>query len=67
MEPGNFVATNVMGGTYTVSAAFDQLNNFTADYHRQIIAKPFKILVTDRRKEPDTLKWMTKIYIPVVE
>jgi hypothetical protein len=67
MEPGNFVATNVMGGTYSVSAAFDQLMNFTADYHRQIIAKPFKILVTDRRKEPDTLKWMTKIYIPVVE
>jgi hypothetical protein len=67
MEPGNFVATNVMGGTYTTNEALKQLYLFLSDYNGIQMAKPFQILVTDRMKEPDTLKWLTKIYIPVVE
>ncbi len=66
MVPGNFVAADVKGGSYTVNEAQKQLELFIADYNRAKIANRFQLLVTNRLKEPDTLKWITKIYIPVV-
>jgi effector-binding domain-containing protein len=67
LVPGNFIAANVQGGVYTTNEAMKQVRFFIADNSKQIIANPFQILVTDRIKEPDTLKWITKVYVPVVE
>jgi hypothetical protein len=30
------------------------------------MAIPFQSLITDRVKEPDTAKWITKLYAPVL-
>lgn len=65
MIPGNFMIAEVKGGAYTVSRALNQLQLYTDDYSRTVMAIPFEVLVTDRMKEPDTLKWITKLYIPV--
>ena len=65
MVPGNFICTEVHGGAYTTDEALKQMNFFLADNHRSKMANTFQILVTDRIREPDTLKWITKIYIPV--
>jgi hypothetical protein len=67
MEPGNFMATEVKGGTYSVDEAIKQLQLYISDYGKVQMAKGFQVLETDRMQEPDTSKWLTKIYIPVVE
>ncbi|MEO8712945.1 MAG: GyrI-like domain-containing protein [Parafilimonas sp.] len=66
MVPGNFMITEVKGGYKTVSNALDQLQLYFQDYEKTSMAIPFEYLVTDRIVEPDTTKWITKIYAPVL-
>lgn len=67
MVPGNFICTEVRGGTFTVNEAMNQLDLFISEYKKSRMANTFQSLVTNRISEPDTLKWITKIYVPVVE
>jgi hypothetical protein len=66
MPPGLFMTADITGGTYTVDEAMRQLELFIQEYNRIKIATGFQILITDRRNEPDTTKWITKIKIPIV-
>jgi effector-binding domain-containing protein len=65
MVPGTFLCTEVYGGAKTAEEALRQMYFFISDNHKSKQANAFQILLTDRRSEPDTLKWLTKIYIPV--
>jgi hypothetical protein len=67
MVPGNFFGGDVTGGQYTVNEAQKQLDLFILDYKKSKMANAYQILVTDRIREPDTLKWITRLRIPVVE
>jgi hypothetical protein len=42
------------------------MNNYISDYGRTIVAIPFASLITDRRLEPDSAKWVTRIYWPLI-
>jgi hypothetical protein len=66
MPPGLFMTADIRGGAYTVDEAMKQLELFIQEYNRVKIATGFQILITDRRREPDTSKWITKIKIPIV-
>jgi hypothetical protein len=66
MPPGLFMTADIKGGAYTVDEAMRQLDLFIQEYNRIKIATGFQILITDRRQEPDTTKWITKIKIPIV-
>jgi hypothetical protein len=66
MVPGLFMTADIRGGAYTVDEAMKQLDLFIQEYSRVKIATGFQILITDRRSEPDTTKWITKIKIPIV-
>jgi hypothetical protein len=66
MPPGLFVTADIRGGAYTVDEGMRQLDLFLQEYNRVKIATGFQILITDRRHEPDTTKWITKIKIPIV-
>jgi hypothetical protein len=66
MPPGLFLTADVRGGSLTVDEAVRQLELFVQEYNRTKVATGFQILITDRRKESDTLKWITKIKIPIV-
>lgn len=66
MVPGLFMTADIRGGAYTVDEAMKQLDLFIQEYNRIKIATGFQILITDRRSEPDTTKWITKIKIPIV-
>jgi hypothetical protein len=57
--PWRMLEGEVHGGVYTVEKAFDQLQKFKTDHGMSIMALPFQSLVTDRRKEQDTTKWVT--------
>jgi hypothetical protein len=63
---GNILESGeVKGGFYTVDNAIKQLENFRADNASISPAIPFQSLITDRSKESDTSKWITKLYFPV--
>jgi hypothetical protein len=62
---GRHLETEVRGGDGTINEAMLQMNNYINDYHRTVIAVPFLSLVTDRSAEPDSTKWITRIFYPV--
>lgn len=63
---GNILVTEVIGGIDICSKAFVQIQKYAEDYQRVAPAIPFYSLITDRLKEPDSSKWVTKIYFPVM-
>ena len=65
MVLGNILEAEIKGGETTVRSAMRQLENYKKDHRMESPAIPFALLVTDRSKEPDTTKWITKIYYPV--
>ena len=62
---GNIIWGEIRGGSYTMEAAIKQLENYKIDYGLTSPAIPFASLVTDRMKESDTTKWITRVYYPV--
>ena len=65
MVKGNFLVTEVRGGINTVNKAMSNMQLYIADYKKTTMAIPFQSLVTDRSKEADTTKWITKVYFPI--
>ncbi|MEO6221488.1 MAG: GyrI-like domain-containing protein [Ginsengibacter sp.] len=65
MVPGRILVAEVKGGDYTARHALKQLDLYIDDNHLSSPAIPFQSLITDRSMEPDTTKWITKIYYPV--
>lgn len=63
---GNILVMDVKGGPSSIKNAFNQMENYVNDYQKVAPAIPFQSLITDRRQEPDTSKWVTRIYYPVM-
>ncbi len=55
----------VNGGAMTAERAMDQLRLYVLDYQLTAMAMPFQSLETERDKEPDTTKWVTRVVVPV--
>jgi hypothetical protein len=66
MVPGNILVTTVKGGRYTIEKAFAEMELYIKDNELTPPAIPFESMVTDRSKEPDTSKWVTRIYYPIL-
>lgn len=67
MQVSTMLATDVYGGPETLKKANAALQNYLDDHHLFSPAISFESLVTDRLAEQDTTKWITKIYLPVME
>ena len=63
---GNILVTDVKGGQQEIDRAYKRLSDYVSDYSRTAPAISFQSLVTDRRAERDSSKWVTKIYYPVM-
>ena len=63
---GNILVTDVKGGPATIKHAFEKLEEYITDNKRIPPAIPFESLITDRSREKDTSKWITRIYYPVM-
>jgi effector-binding domain-containing protein len=63
---GNILVVEVKGGIETTNKAYQQIKYYADDYQRVPPAIPFYSLITNRLKEPDSSKWITKIYFPVM-
>lgn len=65
LKGGNILEAEFKGGPYSTKKAFESFENFKTDYEFTSPAIPYQLLVTDRVKETDTTKWITKFYYPV--
>ena len=63
---GNILVAEVTGGIAKTNQAFEQIALYAGDHQRVAPAIPFYSLITDRRAEKDSLKWVTRIYFPVM-
>jgi hypothetical protein len=59
-----FLMTEVTGGPFRIREAHDAILRYMDDRKLSPPGRPFEILVTDRSKELDTLKWKTVIFHP---
>lgn len=62
---GQYLESDVRGGPGAINAALGRIDNYIADHQRTVMAIPFFSLVTDRTVEPDSAKWVTRIYYPI--
>ena len=65
MVPGNILEMTVKGGPKTIEKGFNQIKMYVNDFQLISPAMPFESLITDRAKQPDTSKWVTKICYPI--
>lgn len=65
MVRGSFMITEVTGGDFAVDKASKSLQQYFQDFRRTSMAMSFTMLVTDRLYQPDSTKWITRLYQPV--
>jgi hypothetical protein len=65
LKGGNILEAQIQGGPYAIEKGLKELENYRTDYKFDSPAIPYQLLVTDRTKEPDTTKWITRLYYPV--
>jgi hypothetical protein len=65
LKGGNILEAEIQGGPTTIENSMNEFENYRSDYKFTSPAIPYQLLVTDRMKEPDTTKWITKLYYPV--
>jgi hypothetical protein len=63
---GKILIGEVRGGDATTKNAFAEMHNYVVDHQMTSPAIPFISLVTDRKQEPDSSKWISRIYYPVM-
>jgi hypothetical protein len=65
LKGGNILEGEIKGGPNRIETALKEIENYRLDFKFSSPAKPYQLLVTDRLKEPDTTKWITRLYYPV--
>ncbi|QNA44477.1 hypothetical protein [Lacibacter sediminis] len=65
MVKGNTLIAEVRGGRSTIDNGLKALEQFKSDYQFTSPAISFELMITDRRAEPDTSKWITRLYFPI--
>lgn len=63
---GKILIAEVKGDSKKVNIAMKQMEDYLRDHHYVAPAIPFLSLVTDRTKEKDSSKWITRIYCPIM-
>ena len=65
LKGGNILEAQIQGGPYVIETAINELETYLSDHQYISPAIPYQLLVTDRAKEADTTKWITKLYYPI--
>ena len=66
LKGGNILEGVVKGGPHTIETALLELEKYRSDHQHTAPAIPYQLVVTDRVKERDTAKWVTKLYYPIL-
>jgi hypothetical protein len=65
LKNGNIIEAEFTGGPKATQNAFELFEVYKNDMQLSAPAIPYQLLVTDRNKESDTSKWVTRFYYPV--
>jgi len=65
LRGGNLLEGEINGGQATIRKAFYEYENYIKDYEKTAPAIPYELIITDRTKERDTAKWITRLCYPV--
>lgn len=65
MVLGNILMAEVKGGISSITKEENELNNYVTDHKKVVPAIPYQSLVTNRLLEPDSSKWVTRLYYPI--
>ena len=65
MVPGFFLVTEVKGGLNAINKANENVYQYISDHRKTSMAIPFQSLISDRSKEADSTKWITRIHFPI--
>lgn len=63
---GKMLTIQVKGGLVANARAFEQIQIYADDYQRKSPAICYYSLITDRLKEQDSTRWITKVFLPVM-
>lgn len=65
LKGGKLLEAEIKGGPYALEKAFEEFEKYRMDFQLLSPAIPYQLMITDRAKEADTTKWLTKFYYPV--
>lgn len=65
MIAGNILRAEIKGGYERIKQASEELENYRVEHQKTSPAIPFEMMITDRLKEKDSSKWVTRLYYPV--
>jgi hypothetical protein len=63
---GNMLTAEIKGGPGNIKNGLRLMDVYKEDSKRTSPAIPFELMITNRAAEPDTAKWVTKLYYPVM-
>lgn len=66
LEGGNILSAEVKGGNQKVNTGLQSVQRYVQDYELVAPAIPFYALLTNRQAQPDSSKWVTKIFYPIM-
>ncbi len=66
LKGGDILVAEKTGGNNVADSVLKKMDQYVTDHKYLRIAIPFQSLVTDRLSEPDSNKWVTKIYYPIL-
>lgn len=64
--PNKTLTTTITGGPAKVEAGLVAIETFMNDHRLSAPVYPFQLLLTDRTTEPDSTKWKTQIFYPIM-
>ena len=65
LKGGNLLEAEITGGHTSIRNFIMEYENFVRDFSISSPAIPYQLIITDRAKESDTSKWVTKLCYPV--
>ncbi len=66
MELGYILEAMTTGGSAQVSEIQQNLALYARDYDKTSPAIPYQLWITNRMEQPDSSKWMTGVYFPIM-
>ncbi len=60
------LTAEVRGGTASIKDAYQQIEQYMIDHSLSAPVIPFELMITDRKEQKDTSKWVTKIFYPII-
>ena len=65
MVLGNTLLGTITGGQHTIEKSLLNMQDFISDHRLTSPAIPFQVWVTNRQQQPDSSKWVTRLYYPI--